>query len=209
MATPRTLPPPTPHYFSTADKGGCLRHAGLTSRSLGLTLVTGSRSKAVVASINNGTHLPRRWYNLVADLHLKPPPTLHPKTFKPINPQDLSHLFPDALIEQEASNERFIDIPEQVLEVYKLWRPTPLIRAKRLEKLLETPARIYYKYEGVSPAGSHKPNTAVPQVILMAMCGHGHFDLPAYDKYLRGNLVDLSFSEERIRSSLENIPLIR
>ncbi|KAE8735846.1 3-biphosphoglycerate-independent phosphoglycerate mutase family protein [Hibiscus syriacus] len=88
--------------------------------------------------------------------------------YKPDKPEDLSPLFPDELIKQEATNERFIDIPEEVVDVYRLWSPTPLIRAKRLEKLLDTPARIYYKYEGVSPAGSHKPNTAVPQVYYNA-----------------------------------------
>ncbi|XP_051118997.1 uncharacterized protein LOC127243153 [Andrographis paniculata] len=115
--------------------------------------------------------IPRRWYNLIADLPVKPPPPLHPKTFEPISPEDLSPLFPDELIKQETTLERFIDIPEEVIDVYKLWRPTPLIRAKRLEKLLDTPARIYYKYEGVSPAGSHKPNTAVPQVWYNAQQG--------------------------------------
>ncbi|CAM8997930.1 unnamed protein product [Rhodiola kirilowii] len=142
-----------------------------TSKSLRLKVLTRCRTRPIVASINNGIELPRKWYNLVADLQVKPPPSLHPKTLEPIKPDDLSHLFPDELIKQEASNERFIDIPEEVLEVYKLWRPTPLIRAKRLEKLLGTPARIYYKYEGVSPAGSHKPNTAVPQVWYNAQQG--------------------------------------
>ncbi|KAK3212220.1 hypothetical protein Dsin_016926 [Dipteronia sinensis] len=115
--------------------------------------------------------IPRQWYNLIADLSVKPPPPLHPKTFEPIKPEDLSPLFPDALIKQEASNDRFIDIPDEVLDIYGLWRPIPLIRAKRLEKLLDTPARIYYKYEGVSPAGSHKPNTAVPRVYYNAQQG--------------------------------------
>ncbi|KAL7612405.1 uncharacterized protein LOC111876670 [Lactuca sativa] len=117
------------------------------------------------------TEIPTHWYNIIADLPIKPPPFLHPKTFAPLQPQDLSHLFPDELIKQEASNERFIVIPDEVIDVYRLWRPTPLIRAKRLEKLLDTPARIYYKYEGVSPAGSHKPNTAVPQVWYNAQQG--------------------------------------
>lgn len=121
------------------------------------------RARATLNSATNANEIPNKWYNLIADLDIKPPPPLHPKTFKPITPEDLSPLFPDELIKQEASLDRFIDIPEEVLDVYKLWRPTPLIRAKRLEKLLDTPARIYYKYEGVSPAGSHKPNSAVPQ----------------------------------------------
>ncbi|XP_027178874.1 uncharacterized protein LOC113777855 isoform X1 [Coffea eugenioides] len=110
------------------------------------------------------TDIPCQWYNLIADLSIKPPPLLHPQTFQTVKPEDLSPLFPDELIKQEATNDRFIDIPDEVIDVYRLWRPTPLIRAKRLEKLLDTPARIYYKYEGGSPAGSHKANTSVPQV---------------------------------------------
>ncbi|XP_042377864.1 tryptophan synthase beta chain 2-like isoform X3 [Zingiber officinale] len=119
----------------------------------------------------NKVEVPRQWYNLIADLPVKPPPALHPKTHKPLKQEDLSPLFPDELIKQEVSEERFIPIPEEVIDIYRLWRPTPLIRAKRLEKLLETPARIYYKYEGTSPAGSHKPNTAVPQAWYNAQQG--------------------------------------
>ncbi|HHV62603.1 MAG TPA: TrpB-like pyridoxal phosphate-dependent enzyme [Firmicutes bacterium] len=107
--------------------------------------------------------MPRKWYNIVADMPTRPGPPLNPKTMKPAAPEDLSPIFPISLIEQEVSDQRWIDIPEEVLEVYALWRPTPVFRAHRLEKALGTPARIYYKYEGVSPAGSHKPNTAVPQ----------------------------------------------
>jgi tryptophan synthase beta chain len=107
--------------------------------------------------------LPTRWYNVQADLPSPLPPVLHPGTKQPVGPQDLAPLFPMALIMQEVSTERYIDIPEEVREIYKLWRPTPLLRAHRLEKALDTPAKIYYKYEGVSPAGSHKPNTAVAQ----------------------------------------------
>lgn len=103
------------------------------------------------------------WYNIVADLPAPPAPALHPKTGQPIGPDDLAPLFPMALIEQEVSTEREIEIPEPVREVYRMWRPAPLYRARRLERALDTPARIYYKYEGVSPAGSHKPNTAVAQ----------------------------------------------
>ncbi|PKI69890.1 hypothetical protein CRG98_009765 [Punica granatum] len=125
-------------------------------------LFTASRAGIRVSA--SSTEIPSRWYNLAADLPVKPPPPLHPKTFQPINPEDLSPLFPNELIKQEASQDRFIDIPDEVIDIYGLWRPTPLIRARRLEKLLDTPARIYYKYEGVSPAGSHKPNSAVPQV---------------------------------------------
>jgi tryptophan synthase beta chain len=107
--------------------------------------------------------LPRQWYNVLADLPQPPPPPLHPGTLQPVGPDDLAPLFPMDLIAQEVSADRYIDIPETVLDVYRLWRPTPLYRARRLERALQTPARIYYKYEGVSPAGSHKPNTAVPQ----------------------------------------------
>ncbi|XP_062029057.1 uncharacterized protein LOC133745069 isoform X2 [Rosa rugosa] len=136
-----------------------------------LKLSNGCRARAALNADSIPIEIPRQWYNLIADLPIKPPPSLHPKTFEPVKPEDLSPLFPDELIKQEASGERYIDIPEEVREIYKLWRPTPLIRAKRLEKLLDTPARIYYKYEGVSPAGSHKPNTAVPQVYYNAQQG--------------------------------------
>eukprot|EP00878_Enallax_costatus_P001343 GHUV01001490.1.p1 GENE.GHUV01001490.1~~GHUV01001490.1.p1 ORF type:complete len:431 (+),score=80.89 GHUV01001490.1:382-1674(+) len=107
--------------------------------------------------------MPTKWYNIIPDLPSPPPPPLHPKTLQPITADDLTPLFPMGLIKQEVSTERYIDIPEEVLDIYKTWRPSPLFRARRLEKALGTPARIYYKYEGVSPAGSHKPNTAVPQ----------------------------------------------
>jgi tryptophan synthase beta chain len=107
--------------------------------------------------------MPTAWYNIQADLPVPPPPVLHPGTKQPVGPQDLAPLFPMALIMQEVSTERFIEIPEEVQAIYRQWRPTPLFRARRLEQALDTPARIYYKYEGVSPAGSHKPNTAVAQ----------------------------------------------
>ena len=107
--------------------------------------------------------MPTRWYNILPDLPEPLPPVLHPGTGKPVTPDDLSRLFPMALIMQEFSPERHIEIPEEVQAVYRIWRPTPLHRAYRLEKALDTPARIFYKYEGVSPAGSHKPNTAVAQ----------------------------------------------
>ncbi|MFQ6606007.1 MAG: TrpB-like pyridoxal phosphate-dependent enzyme [Fidelibacterota bacterium] len=109
------------------------------------------------------SELPRQWYNIVADMPNPPGPPLNPGTKQPIGPEDLAPLFPMGLILQEVSQERFIPIPEPVLDILRLWRPTPLIRASRLEKALGTPAKIYYKYEGVSPVGSHKPNTAVPQ----------------------------------------------
>ncbi len=106
---------------------------------------------------------PTQWYNVQADLPKPLPPVIHPGTGQPIGPQDLAPLFPMALIIQEVSQDRYIEIPEEVQDVYRLWRPTPLYRARRLEKALDTPAEIYYKWEGVSPAGSHKPNTAVAQ----------------------------------------------
>jgi len=107
--------------------------------------------------------IPTKWYNIAADLKTPPAAVLHPGTGQPIGPADLAPLFPMELIKQEVSTERWIEIPEQVRDVLRLWRPSPLFRARRLEKALGTPARIYYKYEGVSPAGSHKPNTAVAQ----------------------------------------------
>jgi tryptophan synthase beta chain len=117
------------------------------------------------------TRIPKRWYNLVADLPSPPPPVLHPGTQQPVGPDDLAPLFPMALIGQEVSTEREIDIPEPVREIYRQWRPTPLYRARRLERALQTPAKIYYKYEGVSPAGSHKPNTAVAQAFYNKEAG--------------------------------------
>ncbi len=107
--------------------------------------------------------IPRAYYNILADLPFELPPVLHPATGRPIGPEDLAPLFPMALIQQEVSREREIEIPEPVREIYRLYRPTPLIRARRLERTLDTPAHIYYKYEGVSPAGSHKLNTALAQ----------------------------------------------
>jgi tryptophan synthase beta chain len=107
--------------------------------------------------------MPRQWYNIAADLTEELLPVLHPGTQKPIGPEDLAPIFPMALIEQEVSKERYIAIPDKVLEAYTLWRPTPLYRARSLERALQTTAKIYYKYEGTSPTGSHKPNTAVAQ----------------------------------------------
>ena len=104
--------------------------------------------------------IPRQWYNIMADMKAPPPPYRHPATLDLMGPDDLAPVFPQALIEQEVSPERWIDIPEEVLEKYLIWRPTPLYRAYALEKYLETPAKIYFKNEGGSPAGSHKPNTA-------------------------------------------------
>lgn len=115
--------------------------------------------------------IPQSWYNIVADLSVPPPPPLHPGTQQPITPPDLEPLFPMDLILQEISAERYIEIPKAVRDAYKIWRPSPLIRATNLEKALDTPAKIYYKYEGVSPAGSHKPNTAIPQAYYNALAG--------------------------------------
>ncbi len=117
------------------------------------------------------SEIPRQWYNVIPDLPSPPPPPLHPGTLQPVGPEDLAPLFPMALIAQEVTADSYVPIPDEVLDVYRLWRPTPLYRARRLEKALNTPARIYYKYEGVSPAGSHKPNTAVPQAYYNAAEG--------------------------------------
>ena len=117
------------------------------------------------------SRMPKAWYNLVADLPTPPPPVLHPGTSQPITPDDLAPLFPRSLIEQEVATEREIEIPKPVREIYRQWRPSPLYRARRLEQALGTPARIYYKYEGISPAGSHKPNTAVPQAFYNCEAG--------------------------------------
>ncbi|MFZ4791631.1 MAG: TrpB-like pyridoxal phosphate-dependent enzyme [Candidatus Competibacteraceae bacterium] len=117
------------------------------------------------------SRIPKFWYNLVADLPVPPPPPLHPGTLQPLGPDDLTPLFPVSLIQQEVATEREIEIPKPVREIYRQWRPSPLYRARRLEQALDTPARIYYKYEGVSPAGSHKPNTAVPQAFYNREAG--------------------------------------
>ncbi|NNF69403.1 MAG: TrpB-like pyridoxal phosphate-dependent enzyme, partial [Acidimicrobiia bacterium] len=117
------------------------------------------------------SEMPTHWYNIIPDLPEPPPPPLHPGTHEPVGPDDLAPLFPMELIMQEVSTDSYIEIPEAVRDVYRQWRPSPLYRARRLEKALDTPARIYYKYEGVSPAGSHKPNTAVPQAYYNAQQG--------------------------------------
>jgi len=119
----------------------------------------------------NESDIPHFWYNINGDSPVAPEPVFNPASKQPITPADLSVLFPMGLIEQEVSTERYIPIPEEVHEAYKLWRPTPLIRARRLEKALGTPAHIYYKYEGVSPSGSHKSNTAIPQAFYNKIAG--------------------------------------
>ena len=125
----------------------------------------------IVKYVLDESQIPRVWYNLQADLPKPLPPVLHPGTHRPVGPDDLAPLFPMALILQEVSTEREIEIPAPVRDVYRQWRPTPLFRARRLERALDTPARIYYKYEGVSPAGSHKPNTAVAQAFYNREAG--------------------------------------
>ncbi|HKI65559.1 MAG TPA: TrpB-like pyridoxal phosphate-dependent enzyme [Burkholderiales bacterium] len=117
------------------------------------------------------TRIPKHWYNIVADLPSPPPAVLHPGTKQPVGPDDLAPLFPMELIMQEVSAEREIEIPGPVRDIYRQWRPSPLYRARRLEQVLQTPAKIYYKYEGVSPAGSHKPNTAVAQAFYNKQAG--------------------------------------
>ncbi len=122
-------------------------------------VISGQRKKFLL----DESEIPAQWYNIAADLKSPPPPPLHPATHEPIGPEALAPLFPMELIKQEVSAERYIGIPDEVREAYRIWRPTPLIRATGLERSLQTPARIYYKYEGVSPSGSHKPNTAIAQ----------------------------------------------
>jgi tryptophan synthase beta chain len=117
------------------------------------------------------SEIPQRWYNILPDLPEPPAPYRHPGTLELLGPADLAPIFPQAIFGQEVSTERWIEIPDQVAEIYRIWRPTPLYRADRLEKALDTPAHIYYKFEGVSPAGSHKPNTAVPQAYYNAQEG--------------------------------------
>ena len=115
--------------------------------------------------------IPKQWYNIIPDMPGPLAPVIHPGTMQPVSPDDLLPLFPIGLIEQEVSMQRWIDIPQQVLDIYQLWRPSPVFRAHRLEKVLDTPAKIYYKYEGVSPAGSHKPNSAIPQAYYNKIFG--------------------------------------
>jgi len=115
--------------------------------------------------------IPKQWYNIIPDMPGPLAPVIHPGTLQPVTPDDLLPLFPMGLIEQEVSQQRWIDIPDEVREIYRLWRPAPLFRAHRLEKALGTPAKIYYKYEGGSPAGSHKPNTAIPQAYYNKIFG--------------------------------------
>ncbi len=159
--------------------------------------------------------MPKTWYNIQADLPKALPPVLHPGTLQPIGPDDLAPLFPMELILQEVSTEREIDIPEPVRDVYKLWRPAPLYRAYGLEKALQTPAKIYYKYEGVSPAGSHKPNTAIPQAFynkqagvkrLTTETGAGQWGTSLS---FAGSLFDLDVTVFQVRVSYDQKPYRR
>ncbi len=163
--------------------------------------------------------IPEKWYNIVPDMPNKPLPPLHPGTKEPIGPEALAPLFPMALIMQEVSADKWIDIPEEVRDIYKLWRPTPLYRAYNLEKALDTPAKIYYKYEGVSPTGSHKPNTAVPQAFfnkqegvkrLSTETGAGQwgsalgFACNLFDMECEVYMVKISYEQKPYRKSMMN-----
>ncbi len=159
--------------------------------------------------------MPRFWYNIQADLPQPAPAVLHPATMQPVGPADLSPLFPMELIQQEVSQEREIEIPEPVREVFQLWRPAPLYRAHKLEKALGTTAKIFYKYEGVSPAGSHKPNTAVPQAFfnkqagtkrLVTETGAGQWGTSLS---FAGSLYDLQVEVYQVRCSFDQKPYRR
>ena len=161
------------------------------------------------------TRLPRTWYNIAADLPIAPPPLLNPATRKPVTTDELLPLFPEAVIEQEFSLERDIEIPGPVRDVYRQWRPSPLYRARRLEKALDTPARIYFKYEGVSPTGSHKPNTSVAQAFynkeagvkrLATETGAGQW---GSSLAFAGSLFGLEVDVFMIRASFEQKPYRR
>ena len=132
------------------------------------------------------SEMPTTWYNIVADLPEPPPPPLHPGTLQPATPDDFAPLFPMALIEQEATTDRYVEIPGEVLDIYRVWRPSPLFRATRLEQEVGTPDRIYYKHEGVSPAGSHEPKTSAP-----------HYDITGLerDRALRMGAIAVSRRE--------------
>ncbi len=164
--------------------------------------------------------IPENWYNIQADMPSLPDPPINPETKEPAGPEDLSPIFPERVVEQELSQEKWISIPDAVREIYSLWRPTPLYRAKRLENELETPAKIYYKWEGVSPPGSHKPNTAVPQVYynakegvkrLSTETGAGQwgsalaFGASFFDLEARVYMVRISYDQKPYRRALMRI----
>lgn len=163
----------------------------------------------------NENDLPKSWYNINADIPVVPQPVLHPQTLEPVTADFLSQIFPKSLIEQEVTTERYIPIPEEVREIYKLWRPTPLIRARKLEKALNTPAHIYFKNEGVSPSGSHKPNTAVPQAYynkaegiksLTTETGAGQWGSALS---MAGSFFDLNIEVYMVRVSYDHKPYRR
>lgn len=164
--------------------------------------------------------MPEKWYNIQADMPNLPKPPLHPATKQPVGPEDLSAIFPMELIKQEVSRERWIEIPDEVREIYRLWRPSPLFRARRLEKALDTPAKIFFKYEGVSPAGSHKLNTAVPQAYynkkeginrLTTETGAGQWGVALsqacnfFDMECRVYMVKVSYQQKPYRRSMMQI----
>ena len=173
--------------------------------------MTSERTKFVL----DEDRIPRSWYNIVADLPVPPAPVLHPGTGQPIGPDDLAPLFPMALIAQEVSAEREVEIPDPVRDAYRLYRPSPLYRARRLEKALDTPAHIYYKYEGVSPGGSHKPNTAIAQAFfnkeagvrrLATETGAGQWGTALA---IAGALFDLEVKVYMVRASYDQKPYRR
>lgn len=166
------------------------------------------------------SEMPYQWYNLMADMPNKPLPPLHPGTKQPIGPEDLAALFPMELIRQEVATDRYIDIPEEVRDIYKIWRPTPLVRAYGLEKYLDAPVKIYYKNESVSPPGSHKPNTAVPQAYynykegvkkMTTETGAGQwgsalaFATSFFDIELKVFMVKISYNQKPYRKSMMNV----
>ncbi len=168
----------------------------------------------------NESEMPQHWYNIVADMPNKPLPPLHPGTKQPIGPEDLAAIFPMGLIKQEVATEKFIEIPDQVFDIYRIWRPTPLVRAYSLEKALDTPAKIYYKNESVSPPGSHKPNTAVAQAYynykegvkkITTETGAGQwgsalaFACQFFDIKLNVFMVKVSFYQKPYRKSMMNL----
>lgn len=168
----------------------------------------------------NDNELPTNWYNVQADMPNLPKPPLNPVTKKPVGHEDLSAIFPPELIKQEVTRERWIEIPEEIQEIYRLWRPSPLCRARRLEKMLDTPARIFYKNEGVSPAGSHKLNTAIPQAyfnkiagitLLTTETGAGQWGVALsqacnfFDMKCKVYMVKVSYHQKPYRRSMMNV----
>jgi hypothetical protein len=154
-------------YFLVKTAVAPERHPETCNRSKILEVIMSTKTRFLLEE----SDIPKAWYNINADRPIPPAPVLHPGTFQPVTPDFLEVLFPMELILQVISSERYIPIPEEVREVYRLYRPTPLARARRLEKALDTPAHIYYKYEGASPGGSHKLNTAIPGILHQG-CRH-------------------------------------